>query len=98
MDLSKQKVKSIDGLGLRGSIPSFRYHASLRKLDLSQNSLASIISSNFIEGIDSLSNLDTSSYDLSDNLLSGISDESCEEIIGIYSTLEKDCSVVLCPP
>ena len=118
LDFSKQKVKSIDGLGLRGSIPSFRYHASLKKLDLSQNSLSSIIPSNFIEGIDSrtfmfldlsqnrltgivpssLSNLDPSSYDLSDNLLSGISDELCEEIIGIYSTIEKDCSAVLCPP
>ena len=32
LDLSKQKVKSIDGLGLRGSIPSFRYHASLKNL------------------------------------------------------------------
>ena len=105
LDLSKQKVKSIDALGLRGSIPSFRYHASSRKHDLSQNSLSSIIPSNFIEGIysrtfifldlsqnrftgivpSSLSNLDPSSYDLSDNLMSGISDELCEEIIGIYS-------------
>ena len=117
LDLSKQKVKSIDALGLRGSIPSFRYHASSRKHDLSQNSLSSIIPSNFIEGIysrtfifldlsqnrftgivpSSLSNLDPSSYDLSNNLLSGISDKLCEEIIEIYSTLEKDYSAVLCP-
>ena len=49
-------------------------------LDLSQNRMTSIVPT-------SLSSLVSSSYDVSDNLLSGISDELCESQSNLFLVL-----------